>query len=106
MNKEERKCMQHPGRIIDAKERVFVNEDPEQLKAEIVMKQMKKDKADQRNNEDKRYFYSCCQNGFESQGCQAFYHIERNQIGKITDELLKQRRTLQPKWDKILSFYK
>jgi hypothetical protein len=85
--------------------RTYIQEEPQDLKARIVMMQMRNNKAGQSNKEDERYFYTCCVNGFESQGCQAFCHIEKRQIDTHMDELYKKRRILNAKWERKLSNY-
>jgi hypothetical protein len=70
--------MQHPGRIIDTRTKIFDNSSPEELMARKY--RQKKEKPDEKNNEDDRYVYACCLKNLSEQGCQSFYHLEENQL--------------------------
>lgn len=77
-NKEEKKCMQHPGMIISRKEPKFmpVGMSITQIRS---MERIEKDRSSNNSNNKELYIFACCSKGLNEQGEKAYAHIEEGE---------------------------
>ena len=92
-NKTERKCMQHPGYMINLIDKEI---DTVQSVQEAKIDEIQHKKMVEKDNQTK-YLFACCLKGLSELGQKAYYHIKEGE----EDECEKEREEKMHKWEKV-----